>query len=250
MHRIVLIMAITALAAATPARALCQLRSAAECLASLDERAVPINLVLFADFASPDGDTLTATSVDGDDVVLFTPIQQDGFVRIEGERELQPATDYSLCSNGVFDTCASFRTSNERDDVPPDAPVASLDRTEGFFREPECGGPWSGTVVVILADAVEDVGAMSLRRTLFAGTTTTQRVEQATQGEEVGLIDSAEEGGTARYEIVAFDLAGNASEPTLVEASLGCPGSCAQTSGVPLGVTLAALLLVRRARKT
>lgn len=243
-----LVIGFVAFAAAMPARALCKLRSAAEALASVDGRdAVPINLVLFAEFAA-EGDTLTARSQDDDDVVLFTPLATDGFVRIEAERELQPNTDYVLCSNGVFDTCASFRTANARDDVAPAPPVASLDRTEGFSREPECGGPYSGTAVVILAEAVDDVGAMVLRRSISGGQATTRRVEQVQQGDEVALIDVAEEGGEASYDIRAFDLAGQESEATIVAASLGCPGSCAQTSGVPLGLTLGALLISRRDR--
>lgn len=63
----------------------------------------------------------------------------------------------------------------------------------------------------------------------MAGNRTLVRVQplDADDG-TIGVVDHASDGGEASYELVGFDLAVNASEPTVLVQSLGCPGSCCQ----------------------
>jgi hypothetical protein len=104
-----------------------------------------------------------------------------------------------------------FATSSLVDDTPPVFAGAATIETVRSVDGEECSG--AGTLVNIIAPAIEDEGGVAGVKLLAAGS------GQLTfaLGNGNHIIDTRETGINARYQIIAVDLAGNESAPLDVE---------------------------------
>lgn len=218
--------------------------TSASALGSLaDREPVPTNLVLFSSEVTVDDPDIVATSIDGSDVVVFAAVDVGGMFRFERERDLAPDTDYTLCATGLIEVCQSVATSTTIDDEAPPPPTAAITDVHGLLRfEKGCDGEGvDATVVVVEGEIAGDTSTAVLRRSVNGGDAVVAGIQNlALRQNTIGLVDFAEEGGDALYSLTAIDLAGNESEPTLLQQSLGCPGSCSQADAMPLTFALAA----------
>ena len=218
--------------------------SSSTAFVSLSDRdLVPANLVLFSSEVTIDEPDIVATSSDGNDVVVFSAVDVDGMFRFERERDLLPDTEYALCASGFAGVCQTRRTSTTTDDEAPPAPTAAITDVHGLLRlERGCDGEGvDATMVVVEGEIAGDTATAVLRRSVNGGDDVVADVQNlALRQNVIGLIDAAEQGGDALYSVAAIDLAGNESEPTLLQQSLGCPGSCAQADAMPLACAFAA----------
>lgn len=245
MRAFAILPALVALAADDVRAFTCVFPSSTAAFGALTDRpTVPTNLVLFSTEISADTPEIVATSSDGSDVVLFTPVDVGGMFRFERERE-------RVVRDGNSEPRMRSRAhADERRRCPAGADRgdhrrARLLQLAKELQWRECkrdGRRHRGRHRARHAQAV-------LRRSVNGNAPVVADLQSlAMRQNHIGLVDHADEGGGAIYSVTAIDLAGNESEPTQLVQSLGCPGSCSQADVVPFAFVLAALFVRRRSR--
>jgi uncharacterized protein (TIGR03382 family) len=242
-----------------------------------DGDVVPRNLVLYSNFyGAADGSSwwLTSFGRAPQQLIMTFPASERGAVTLATAEPLLPSTSYTLRwsaddapplpTTGVeddngdgqpddFSARITFTTSSDDDTSAPAAPTASHE-TETTLPYEGCSGDWhSGSTWArfFITPNDDDAVAMYVLRdvdgaVLDASVTPFSTIDD---NGDIFVSETAEEGGTKTYQIVAIDHAGNESEPTVIDVGLGCPGSCSSADVTGVSALTGLLLLLRRRRR-
>jgi uncharacterized protein (TIGR03382 family) len=231
-----------------------------------DGDVVPRNLVLYSNFyGEADGSSwwLTSFGRAPQQLVMTFPASDRGMVTLATAEPLLSSTSYTLRwsatdappdDDGAADDVSArttFTTSSDDDTTAPAAPTAAHE-TEMVLPNDDCGARPGATWArfFITPNADDAIAAYVLRD--VDGTVLDARVTPFRTVDDNGDIfvsETAEEGGTKAYQIVAIDHAGNESEPTVIDVGLGCPGSCSSADLTGVSSLAGLLLLLRRRRR-
>lgn len=150
-----------------------------------------------------------------------------------------------------------FVTADADDDAPPSiagAPPVKVEHQPGSgpFQMTSCGAfPSNNMIVVGPIEADDDTGVAALR--LYRLDDNGGRALVATtMNDSDHLVGFEPTAGTYRYAVVALDLAGNESEPAIVEAwvsNVGCSAAAVRATGTPASLALLGLLAVVTRRR-
>ncbi|MBM4279730.1 MAG: hypothetical protein FJ137_02855 [Deltaproteobacteria bacterium] len=244
-------------------------RLSGETLPSAEAVDVPTNARIF--FATTDGfddGTPTATLQRGDDEPVSASVERVPGGLVLGNVTLAPSTTYTAVIDlfgpapgddlsvdpGVHGELV-FTTGDGLDTTPPgwtgDAELA-IEHIPGsgpfeYLFPSTCGTRSAFDVHTITPPALDDDVAVIELRTV-ADDSSTVVVEAARPG--AALVVTHDDAVPVRYQLVAVDVAGNDSEPLVVEAP--AVGGCSAMDGRDSGLTaaaLAGLALLRRRRR-
>jgi hypothetical protein len=231
---------------------------------------VPTNARVFFSASSGDFSGVTATVQRGDDQPVSANVEAVPGGLVVADIALEPRTTYtarieipdpfagSTDENDVADPALQaevvFTTGDVDDDTPPawDGEAEIVTEHEpgnglfGQFTALSCGPePASDLHTITPPDVDGDIAVVELR---LAGPDGSVVVAAGAAGEP--LSHRVVGATSVRYELVAIDVAGNESEPLVVEAAGtgGCSATNASDAGAAAIVTVALTLLRRRRR--
>jgi uncharacterized protein (TIGR03382 family) len=229
---------------------------------------VPTNALLHLSMLQG-GLVFAATRASGDGEPVALDVSQEGGVAIIDLGALEPDTAYAvqLSTAPLFegDTEAVREpirfTTGSGDDVTPPRAVSGLavetehePGTRLFEPVSSCGPSSASNTIRVLLPAAQiddDVVGFRLFRRLENGTRVLRRAVLRADlfGEQI--VDTERDAGSYEYELVAFDAAGNESEPhafTVDISPFGCSAT-ARTSSPGMAVLFGALALALGARR-
>jgi hypothetical protein len=212
---------------------------------------VPTNLVLVLPFGTSQGIFVRRAD---DAQARREPFAKSG---TPGELErltapaLDPSTEYQMFCGldlTVATECGRLTTSSGEDVDAPASPLASF-TTRGEYAPDLPLGPCGTSIGK--DDTAVDVDVTATDGVVTALSLPTGEILDANflvNGAQT-LHGASRDAGHEQWHVQVFDLAGNASAPTIVDVDLGCAGACTQANGGTFAGLAALTLMLRRKRR-